>query len=74
MPNADVYRMIYLTAHGYVVYRHCFDEKMKFVELGALEHKQAVFVSGVAAHDYCNYRNLLIDLNGDDGLPPARRF
>lgn len=58
---------------GYVVYRHCFDDTKCSVEDGAAAHKQAVFVEEIAARDYCDYRNRLMDLNGDDALPPARR-
>jgi hypothetical protein len=75
MPKSKLYRVLPWSGRfgGYVVYRHCFDEKKCSIEDGAAAHKQAVFVEGEAAKDYCVYRNGLIDLNGDDALPPQRR-
>lgn len=75
MPKSNLYRALPWSNRwgGYIVYRHCFDEKKCTIEDGADAHKQAVFVEGEAAADYCEYRNRLIDLNGDDAMPPARR-
>lgn len=65
---ANLYRSIYLQDLGYVVYRHCFDEKKCSLEDGARTHRQASFVDEVAAKDYCKYRNRLIDFIGSDAL------
>lgn len=62
-----LYRTIYLSDLGYVVYRHCFSHCA--IDVGARVHKQAVFVDEIAAKDYCRYRNELIDKNGTDALP-----
>ena len=64
----NVYRTLWLTDLGYVVYRYCFDEEKCTLEEGARAHKQAVFVDEVAAKDYCRYRNDLIDKRGTDAL------
>jgi hypothetical protein len=74
-PDANLYRVLPWSNRfgGYIVYRHCFDETKCSIEDGAAAHKQAVFVERLAAEDYCAYRNRLIDLNGDDRLPPGLR-
>ena len=66
--SANLYRMLYLTDLGYVVYRHCFDLNKCRIEDGVRAHKQAVFVEELAAIDYCAYRNRLIDETGSDAL------
>lgn len=65
---STLYRTLWLNDLGYVVYRHCFDEKKCDLEDGARTHKQAVFVHEYAAVDYCRYRNALIDKRGTDEL------
>ena len=71
--KSTLYRYLFHWEHGYIVYRNCFDAETTSIELGARQHKQAVFVDEIAAADYCGYRNKLIDLNGSDKLPPNRR-
>jgi hypothetical protein len=67
--KANLYRTIYLSdCGGYVVYRHCFDEKRCSVADGARAHRQAVFVAEDAANEYCDHRNKLIDKRGSDAL------
>lgn len=51
---------------GYVVYRHCFDSRS--AEECARVHREATFVDEIAAKDYCNYRNGMVDENGDDRI------
>lgn len=69
MTVCNLYRSLYLTDLGYVVYRHCFDEALCTVEAGARAHKVAVFIDGVAAVDYCRYRNARTLSKGSDELP-----
>lgn len=69
---SNLYRTIYMPFDGYVVYRHCFDERRCSIEIGARAHKQAVFVDEVAALHYCKYRNRLIDRNGSDVITSYR--
>lgn len=63
-----LYRDIYMHEHGYIVYRHCFDETCCGVTDGALAHKVAVFVDEASATDYCTYRNRLIAERRTDAL------
>lgn len=67
-PNCRLYRMIYLSDLGYVVYRACFDERKCSTEDGARAHRQATFVDGIAGRDYCRYRNGMVDQFGSDAL------
>lgn len=67
-PACTLYRYLWLTDLGYVVYRYNFDAWQCTVEEWARVHKSAVFVEEIAAKDYCRYRNALVDLNGDDRL------
>lgn len=69
VPMCRLYRTLWITSMGYVVYRMCFDVTKCTVEEGARAHKQAVFVDEQAAIDYCIYRNALVELNGSDALP-----
>lgn len=75
-PDANLYQFLPWSNRfgGYLVYRNCFDLTKCSLEDGAAAHKQAVFVEREAAKDYCDYRNRLIDLNGDDRMPPDIRF
>lgn len=70
--GSRLYRHIYLADLGYVVYRHCFDEKECAVIHGARVHQEAIFRDENSAFDYCIYRNALLDQNGTDELPALR--
>jgi len=67
--RCNLYRVKYYSMLGYVVYRHCFDDKKADVYYAGLEHKTAAFVTEHEAEDYAYYRNRLTDENGSDALP-----
>lgn len=69
MPESSLYQYLYHPAHGYLVFRCGMDDRPIDRKAWAEVHKQAVFVTEMAAIDYCNYRNHGVDVNGDDRLP-----
>lgn len=70
MPS-NLYRVLWFSGLGYVVYRHCFDTDGDEIRdrIGAATHKTATFVTEAEAEDYARYRNRLMDENGNDALP-----
>jgi len=71
---ATLYQHIYDPEHGYVVYRCGEDDHPADRIAWAKVHKQAVFVTEMAAIDYCVYRNHGVDIHGDDRLPVHMHF
>lgn len=66
--TARLYRTLYLPHDGYAVYRHCFDGAKCAVEIGAVAHKVAIFVTRLEADHYAQYRNRLLDERGSDEI------
>ena len=66
---ACLYQFLYDPEQGYVVFRCGEDDRPADRRAFAKDHKQAVFVSEMAAVDYCAYRNHYVDVNGDDRMP-----
>jgi hypothetical protein len=64
----ELYRVIWLTDLGYVVYRKVFDDRKCSAEDGARAHRQSIFVTKADAEDYCRYRNRLLAERGSDAL------
>ena len=65
-PKSNLYRVQYI--NGYIVYRHCFDEKNCDLTAGILAHKQATFVQEDQARHFAKCMNALIDDTGSDAL------
>ena len=65
-----LYRYVYLSDLGYVVYRHFADGDVVSV---AKAHKVAVFVCEIEASDYCAYRNEQTEKNGTDDVHAISR-
>ena len=71
---ATLYQHLYDPEQGYIVFRCGEDDKPKDPMSWARDHKQAVFVTEMAAIDYCFYRNHGVVIHGDDRLPVYLRF
>lgn len=71
VPTARLYRFKWLDG-GYVVYRMCFDLTKCSLEDGIRAHWQAQFTAEDAAIEYCDHRNRMIDVYGNDTLPAQR--
>lgn len=67
-----LYRYMFLSAYGYVVYRH-FDDLKCGVEKMAVTHRSAIFVFETEAADYCAYRNEMIDKYRTDDVSAIKR-
>tara|TARA_R110002050_G_scaffold57423_3_gene128933 strand:+ start:80346 stop:80573 length:228 start_codon:yes stop_codon:yes gene_type:complete len=62
-----LYKQRWIKGHGYVVYRDLFKKSID-VDEGAIAHKEAIFVDGVAAQVYCNFRNSMTKKYGTDAI------
>lgn len=62
-----IYKYIYLSEHGYLVYRDIAPKCESIIEK-ALAHKIAEFSFEEDAADYCDYRNKEMDRYGSDDL------
>lgn len=71
---ATLYQHLYDPTQGYVVFRVGEDKHPADRMAWAREHKQAIFVTEMAAIDYCHYRNRGVDIHGDDRLPVHMQF
>lgn len=72
MTRCKLYRCLWVTEIGYVVYRHDFAGRIPALAAIRAGNKCAVFVCGDEANDYCIYRNRLIGKRGTDALPVRR--
>jgi len=66
----ELYKNIWIRgfAPGYVVYRECFDPNKCDIEIGAIEHKVALFLTKAEADNYCNYRNKMMEKYHSDDV------
>jgi len=62
-----IYKYIYLSDHGYLVYRDIAPRCMSIAEK-ALNHKVAEFTFQEDAADYCDYRNKEMEKYGSDDI------
>jgi hypothetical protein len=74
MEASSLYQHLYDHTQGYVVFRCGLNDKPIDRLEWARSHKQAIFVTEMAALDYCHYRNHGVDIHGDDQLPVYLTF
>jgi hypothetical protein len=70
--RANIYRVRYISPHGYIVYRHLAGERDNDVD--AMVHRVATFVARIDAQHYANFRNHLIDERGSDAIDAEEQF